>query len=250
MAHAEDKQTFEFGSEDRAIIAAALADIAQQVRSNGEAPMAKRIADLRAALSVGLAVTATPPSRIKVSETAMVRMLSALETASAWRLTHEVDRSPTARSDTYKLVAELEFEHGARDLSFDLASGMHQTTWFLKLEQDDAAFFSAIEQRMADVAGRDSQIAHHVFEIPVPWDFKPDLEPEERAEAYIVDNGGPNVAIHRIYIAEHSNDQLWKRDFAGVHCEISGFQDEIAELREFLAAHLEEITAGPAVSQP
>lgn len=251
MTQADDKQAFELSTDDRTIIAAALADLAKSIgRDVAEAPVAQKIASLRTLLSHGIAPMETPPPSVKINEATTMRMLSALDTATSWRLKPEYDRSPNTRTDTYKLVAQLEFENGARDLTFDLASGLQMSSHRLRrLEEDHAAFFAKIEQRMADVAGWDSQIAYHVFEIPVPWDFMPDEEPEDRAAAYVEQNGGPIIAVNYIYMADNSNDTLWG-DYVGCHCEISGFPDEIDQLREWLPAHIEGITSSKAVAHP
>jgi hypothetical protein len=235
----ENTDLVELSTTDRRILKAALKGLAEQVKDLGPRdPLVRHVDLLRTKVGWFLEPHAAP-DHLMVNETEFLRLMSVLPTSESWRL--YVERDDSLPNERYNFVAEL--TRDGTDWHFELAGNLIGTGRFLELRDADVSYVRAVEGMIAAEAGQSAQIIHQVIEIPVPWDFMPDDEAYVRVEAYVesASNGAVTPAIHATYVDVHSDDDLAVKGFGGIMSEVSGFPDEIADLKTFLERHLAEI---------
>ncbi len=237
---AMDTDSIQISMADRRILAAALNSLERDLSKIGRTgPIRQNLDRLRQSISDVVPSIKVPP-HVEILHAEHLGLMTLLPVSDSWRLYWTPGEGYSENS--HALIAELTV--GEKDWRFDVAWNLHGTGRFLELESADQDFCRLVEEHMRREAGNSAQIIHEVVDIPVPWDFLPDEEPDDRVEKYLenLQDGAPCVpAIHSVLVDVHSEIDLQSQGLASFMTEFSGFQDEIDHLRSLVERHLEEI---------
>lgn len=243
-----ETNVFEINERERQVVVAALSALENEHSQTGFSGDRATIDRLRKILTASMAEV-PHPDHVVFRTQEFRNLMMVLPAALSWRL------ALRSEGESYAMVAVIEPEDEEAAWTFELAHGLKGTGGFLELADADLEFFRRIEGTIRDKAPSNvAQIVHEIVEIALPWDFMPDDETDARLVEYLIANKGDNdedvyiPGIHSTLLDEHSDQQLDMLGYASVLTEISWNENEIDEIKEFIARLNEEARVGPSRS--
>jgi hypothetical protein len=232
--------TIEVSMADRRILAAGLASLVRELGKEGRGDAISENVDRLMTVLAATIPTVPTPRHVDFKQSEYLGLMAVLPVSDSWRLFWEKTEGYVS-DNSHALVAEVTL--GADDWRFDLARNLRGTGRFLELDPFDLSFCHLIEEQMRLEAGQSAQIIHEVIDIPLPWDFLPDESTDNRIEKYLESVGAVDYppAIHSTFVDVHPNIELAQLYFASVMTEVSGFEDELAHLKEGIEEHIQAI---------